>query len=187
MKINKIGIIGLGYVGLPLAVEFSKKYSVVGFDIIQSRIDALEKGYDKTLELTEEKLNEAIKNNIKFTTQIDELKDCNIYIITVPTPLDEYKKPDLTPLIKASETVGKVLKNNDIVIYESTVYPGATEEDCVPILEKISGLDYISTEILKNNSKFKIQDSKLTQKGFYCGYSPERINPGDKEHTVDKI
>ncbi len=167
MKNKKIAVIGLGYVGLPLAVEFSKKYSVVGFDIIQSRIDALGKGYDKTLELTEEKLNEAIKNNIKFTTQIDEIKDCNIYIVTVPTPLDEHRKPDLTPLIKASETVGKVLKMDDIVIYESTVYPGATEEDCVPVLEQISGLKF--------------------NEDFFCGYSPERINPGDKEHTVDKI
>ncbi len=163
----KLSVIGLGYVGLPLAVEFAKKYKVIGLDIYQSRIDELNSAFDRTLELNEEQLNEALENEIKFTTSLEEIKDCNIFIITVPTPIDKNKRPDLTPLIKASETVGKVLKKDDIVIYESTVYPGATEEDCVPILEKISGLKY--------------------NKDFFCGYSPERINPGDKEHTVSKI
>lgn len=164
---NKICIIGLGYVGLPLAHAFSSKYEVVGFDISKWRIDELSSGYDRTLELSSEQVNEAIKNGMKFTLDTNDIKDCNIYIVTVPTPIDKNKRPDLTPLIKASETVGKVLKPNDIVIYESTVYPGATEEDCVPILEKFSNL------------KFNID--------FFCGYSPERINPGDKEHTVTKI
>ena len=164
---NKICVIGLGYVGLPLAHAFSKKYEVVGFDISKWRIDELSSGYDRTLELSSEQVNEAIKNGMKFTLDINDIKDCNIYIVTVPTPIDKNKRPDLTPLIKASETVGKVLKKGDIVIYESTVYPGATEEDCVPVLEKFSNL------------KFNID--------FFCGYSPERINPGDKEHTVTKI
>ena len=164
---KKICVIGLGYVGLPLATAFSSKYEVVGLDIYQERIDELNKAYDRTLELDEKQLLKAINNGIKFTCDIKEIKDCNIYIVTVPTPIDNNKRPDLTPLIKASETVGKVLKKDDIVIYESTVYPGATEEDCVPILEKESGLKF--------------------NKDFYCGYSPERINPGDKEHTVTKI
>lgn len=164
---QKICIIGLGYVGLPLAHAFSEKYPVVGFDISQWRIDELCNGYDRTLELNEEQLENALKNGIQFTLNVDDIRDCNIYIVTVPTPIDKHKKPDLTPLIKASETIGKVLKKDDIVIYESTVYPGATEEDCVPILEKFSDL------------KFNTD--------FYCGYSPERINPGDKEHTVTKI
>ncbi|WP_041960244.1 Vi polysaccharide biosynthesis UDP-N-acetylglucosamine C-6 dehydrogenase TviB [Sulfurospirillum arsenophilum] len=164
---DKIAVIGLGYVGLPLAVEFAKKYSVVGFDIFQTRIDELKRGYDRTLELTEAEVKEAIAHNMEFTTNLETLRACNIFIVTVPTPIDKNKRPDLTPLIKASETVGKVLKKNDIVIYESTVYPGATEDDCVPILEKFSGL------------KFNID--------FFCGYSPERINPGDKTHTVTKI
>jgi len=164
---NKICVIGLGYVGLPLAHAFSSKYEVVGFDISKWRIDELSSGYDRTLELSENQVNEAIKNGIKFTLNTDDIKDCNIYIVTVPTPIDKNKRPDLTPLIKASETVGKVLKKDDIVIYESTVYPGATEEDCVPVLEKFSNL------------KFNVD--------FFCGYSPERINPGDKEHTVTKI
>ncbi len=168
MNKNKIiCIVGLGYVGLPLAHAFSSKYNVVGFDISQLRIDELSNGYDRTLELSESQVNEAINNGMKFTLDINDIKDCNIYIVTVPTPIDKNKRPDLTPLIKASETVGKVLKPNDIVIYESTVYPGATEEDCVPVLEKFSGL------------KFNVD--------FFCGYSPERINPGDKEHTVTKI
>ncbi|QKJ28033.1 polysaccharide biosynthesis protein, nucleotide sugar dehydrogenase, TviB family [Aliarcobacter cibarius] len=166
MKI-KICVIGLGYVGLPLAHAFSEKYEVVGFDISKWRIDELSSGYDRTLELNETQVNEAIKNGMKFTLDINDIKECNIYIVTVPTPIDKNKRPDLTPLIKASETVGKVLKQNDIVIYESTVYPGATEEDCVPILEKFSTLTF--------------------NKDFFCGYSPERINPGDKEHTVTKI
>lgn len=164
---SKICVIGLGYVGLPLAHAFSAKYEVVGFDISKWRIDELSTGYDRTLELTENQVKEAIKNGMKFSLDINEIKDCNIYIVTVPTPIDKNKRPDLTPLIKASETVGKVLKKDDIVIYESTVYPGATEEDCVPVLEKFSNL------------KFNVD--------FFCGYSPERINPGDKEHTVTKI
>jgi len=164
---SKLAIIGLGYVGLPLAHAFSFKYSVVGFDIAQWRIDELRNGIDRTLELSETQVNEAIKNGMQFTNILDEIADCNIYIVTVPTPIDKHKKPDLTPLLKASESIGKVLKKDDIVIYESTVYPGATEEDCVPILEKVSGLKF--------------------NEDFFCGYSPERINPGDKEHTVTKI
>jgi UDP-N-acetyl-D-glucosamine/UDP-N-acetyl-D-galactosamine dehydrogenase len=167
VKNSKICVIGLGYVGLPLAHAFSEKYEVVGFDISQWRIDELSSGYDRTLELNETQVKEAIKNGMKFSLDINDIKDCNIYIVTVPTPIDKNKRPDLTPLIKASETIGKVLKKDDIVIYESTVYPGATEEDCVPVLEKFS------------NMKFNVD--------FFCGYSPERINPGDKEHTVTKI
>ncbi|NPA81100.1 MAG: Vi polysaccharide biosynthesis UDP-N-acetylglucosamine C-6 dehydrogenase TviB [Epsilonproteobacteria bacterium] len=162
---KKLAIIGLGYVGLPLAVEFGKKFDTVGFDINEERIKELKEGYDRTLEVDSENLKSARK--LSFTTNIDDIKDANIYIVTVPTPIDSFKRPDLTPLIKASETVGKVLKKGDIVIYESTVYPGATEEDCVPVLEKFSGLKF--------------------NKDFFCGYSPERINPGDKEHTVTKI
>jgi UDP-N-acetyl-D-galactosamine dehydrogenase len=164
---SKIAIIGLGYVGLPLAHAFSAKYEVVGFDIAKWRIDELTNGHDRTKELSDEQVNECLKNGMKFTLNVDDIKDCNIYVITVPTPIDKHKKPDLTPLIKASETVGRVLKKDDIVIYESTVYPGATEEDCVPVLEKFSGLKF--------------------NEDFFCGYSPERINPGDKEHTVTKI
>jgi UDP-N-acetyl-D-galactosamine dehydrogenase len=165
MNKYKIGIIGLGYVGLPLAVEFGKQYDTVGFDIDHKRIDELNSSYDRTLEVESEKLKEAVY--IKFSADINTLVDCNVFIITVPTPVDKYNKPDLTPLKKASETVGSVLKSGDIVVYESTVYPGATEEECVPVLEKKSGL------------KFNLD--------FYAGYSPERINPGDKEHTVSKI
>eukprot|EP01029_Cantina_marsupialis_P031711 TRINITY_DN9203_c0_g2_i2.p1 TRINITY_DN9203_c0_g2~~TRINITY_DN9203_c0_g2_i2.p1 ORF type:complete len:389 (+),score=48.66 TRINITY_DN9203_c0_g2_i2:820-1986(+) len=164
---SKIAVIGLGYVGLPLAHAFSFKYKVVGFDISDWRIDELRKGIDRTKELSTEQVNECLSNKMKFSLDVDDIKDCNIYIITVPTPIDKNKRPDLTPLIKASETVGKVLKRDDIVIYESTVYPGATEEDCVPILEKHSGLKF--------------------NEDFFCGYSPERINPGDKKHTVTKI
>jgi UDP-N-acetyl-D-galactosamine dehydrogenase len=165
---DKIAVIGLGYVGLPLAVEFAKAdYGVVGFDIAEWRVEELKKGSDRTLETSDEDLKCAIDKGIVFSTDVETLRDYNIYIVTVPTPIDRYKKPDLTPLLKASETVGKVLSDGDIVIYESTVYPGATEDDCVPILERESGLKYNS--------------------GFYCGYSPERINPGDKEHTVTKI
>ena len=163
----KIAIIGLGYVGLPLAHAFSFKYDIVGFDVAQWRIDELKNGTDRTLELNKAQVKEAISNNMQFTTSLDDIKDCNIYIVTVPTPIDKNKRPDLSPLIKASESVGSVLKKDDIVIYESTVYPGATEEDCVPILEKFSNLKF--------------------NKDFFCGYSPERINPGDKEHTVTKI
>jgi UDP-N-acetyl-D-glucosamine/UDP-N-acetyl-D-galactosamine dehydrogenase len=164
---KKICVIGLGYVGLPLAHAFSSKYEVIGFDISSWRIDELNSGYDRTLELDETQVQEALTNGMSFTMELEEIKSCNVFIVTVPTPIDKHKKPDLTPLIKASETVGKVLKKDDIVIYESTVYPGATEEDCVPVLEKTSGLQF--------------------NKDFFCGYSPERINPGDKEHTVTKI
>jgi UDP-N-acetyl-D-galactosamine dehydrogenase len=164
---NKIAVIGLGYVGLPLAHAFSKKYKVVGFDIAGWRIDELKAGYDRTLELSEFQVKEAIECGMEFSLDLEDIKECNIYIITVPTPIDNYKKPDLTPLIKSSQSVGKVLKQGDIVIYESTVYPGCTEEDCVPVLEKFSGLKF--------------------NEDFFCGYSPERINPGDKEHTVTKI
>ena len=162
---NKIAIIGLGYVGLPLAVEFGKKYPTTGFDINGPRIAALISGHDSTLEVDEAELKQATQLN--YTTDIEQLKSCNIYIVTVPTPIDSHKRPDLTPLEKASETVGKALSKGDIVIYESTVYPGATEEVCVPILERHSGLTF--------------------NKDFYCGYSPERINPGDKEHRVATI
>ena len=161
----KLGIIGLGYVGLPLAVEFGRKRSVIGFDINQKRIDELISGHDLTKEVTAEEL--AAAEYLSFTNQVKDLDRCNCYIITVPTPIDKNKKPDLDPLIKASESVGKVLKRNDLVIYESTVYPGATEEDCVPVLEKFSGLKF--------------------NQDFFCGYSPERINPGDKEHKLTKI
>ncbi|MFA7070705.1 MAG: nucleotide sugar dehydrogenase [Sulfurimonas sp.] len=164
---DKIAIIGLGYVGLPLAHAFSSKYEVVGFDIDKSRIDELEKAFDRTLELDENQMKEAIKNGMKFTMNSEDIKDSNIYIVTVPTPINLNNEPDLTPIIKSSETVAKVLRQNDIVIYESTVYPGVTEEVCVPILEEFSNLKF--------------------NQDFFCGYSPERINPGDKEHTVTKI
>lgn len=180
---HKIAVIGLGYVGLPLAHAFSEKYEVVGFDIAQWRIDELNSGVDRTLELNEDQVKEALANGMKFTNVLDEIADCNVYVVTVPTPIDKHKKPDLTPLIKASESIGKVLKKDDIVIYESTVYPGATEEECVPVLEKFSGLKYISSE---TQSQITNHESPETE-GFYCGYSPERINPGDKEHTVTKI
>jgi len=162
---NKIAIIGLGYVGLPLAVEFGKKYPTTGFDINGPRIAALILGHDSTLEVDEAELKQATQ--LSYTTDIEQLKSCNIFIVTVPTPIDSHKRPDLTPLEKASETVGKVLSKGDIVIYESTVYPGATEEVCVPILVQHSGLTF--------------------NKDFYCGYSPERINPGDKEHRLTTI
>lgn len=169
---DKIGIVGLGYVGLPLARLFATKYAVVGFDINQKRIDELNNGNDFTLEISKHLLESVLVNNTSektglfCTTNIDDLKQCNYYIVTVPTPVDKNNKPDLTPLYKSSETVGKLLKKGDIVIYESTVYPGLTEEECVPVLEKNSGL------------KYNID--------FFAGYSPERINPGDKEHTVEK-
>ena len=163
----KIAIIGLGYVGLPLAHAFSFKYEVVGFDVAQGRIDELKGGIDRTLELSDKQVKEAIANSMQFTNDLNGIADCNIYIVTVPTPIDKNKRPDLSPLIKASESVGSVLKKGDIVIYESTVYPGATEEECVPILEQFSNLKF--------------------NQDFFCGYSPERINPGDKEHTVTKI
>jgi len=161
----KLAVIGLGYVGLPLAVEFAKQRQVLGFDINQARIDALRAGHDSTLEVSDEEMREA--KGLRYSSDPQDLAACNVFIVTVPTPIDEHKRPDLTPLIKASETIGKVLKKGDIVIYESTVYPGATEEDCVPVLEKFSGLKF--------------------NEDFYAGYSPERINPGDKEHRVSTI
>jgi UDP-N-acetyl-D-glucosamine/UDP-N-acetyl-D-galactosamine dehydrogenase len=176
MEENKqyhLTVIGLGYVGLPLAVEFAKKYPVVGFDINKERIAELRSGNDHTLEISSDHLTSVLKKKLDNTPglwvshELEDLKISNVYIITVPTPVDKYNRPDLTPLVKASETVGKVLRKGDIVVYESTVYPGVTEDECVPILEKISGL------------KFNVD--------FFAGYSPERINPGDKEHTVTKI
>ncbi|SFC34898.1 UDP-N-acetyl-D-galactosamine dehydrogenase [Algibacter lectus] len=173
MNKDKIAVIGLGYVGLPLARLFATKFNVVGFDINQSRIEALSKGIDATLEVEEDVLKSVLKtsqndeNGLICSSNLDDIKDCNYYIITVPTPIDKNNRPDLTPLYKSSETVAKVLKKGDIVIYESTVYPGVTEDECVPVLEKISGLKF--------------------NQDFFAGYSPERINPGDKLHTVDKI
>lgn len=175
MKKYKIGVIGLGYVGLPLAVAFAEKYQTVGFDINKARIAELKNGTDSTLEIQDDYLqsvlitgsNSEIKKGFLPTFSMEDISDCNVYIITVPTPTDKNNRPVLTPLIKASETVGKVLKKGDIVIYESTVYPGVTEDECVPILENTSGL--------------------IFNKDFFVGYSPERINPGDKEHTVKKI
>jgi UDP-N-acetyl-D-glucosamine/UDP-N-acetyl-D-galactosamine dehydrogenase len=171
---NKIAIIGLGYVGLPLARLFATKYQVVGFDINQKRINELCSGTDSTLEVSDEVLQKVLINEFKnnenglwCSSTIENIADCNYYIVTVPTPVDKNNRPDLTPLYKASETVGKVLKKGDIVIYESTVYPGATEDECIPVLEKVSGLKF--------------------NKDFFAGYSPERINPGDKQHTVEKI
>jgi UDP-N-acetyl-D-galactosamine dehydrogenase len=164
----KIAVIGLGYVGLPLARLFSTKYPTVGFDINKSRIDELMQGHDSTLEVEDALLQEAISaHGFVCTNDLEKIRDCNFYVVTVPTPVDINNNPDLTPLYKASETVGKVIGRDDIVVYESTVYPGVTEDECIPIVEKLSGL--------KLNS------------GFYAGYSPERINPGDKEHTVEKI
>jgi UDP-N-acetyl-D-glucosamine/UDP-N-acetyl-D-galactosamine dehydrogenase len=162
---KKIALIGLGYVGLPLAVELGKKRTVVGFDINQTRINDLKNGNDLTLEITSEELKEA--THLSYTINLDDVKNCEIFIVTVPTPIDKHKRPDLTPLEKSSEAIGSILKKGDIVIYESTVYPGATEEFCVPILERQSGL------------VFNVD--------FFCGYSPERINPGDKEHRVTNI
>jgi UDP-N-acetyl-D-galactosamine dehydrogenase len=176
-----IGIIGMGYVGLPLAVEFGKIFPTVGFDINQKRIDGLKSGTDHTLECSPEQL--ASSMHVEFSTKHEEISTCDIYIITVPTPIDANKNPDLRPLIGASTTVGKVLKPGNLVIYESTVYPGCTEEDCVPILERESGLSFISADLCPPTSDL----SALEANGFYCGYSPERINPGDKEHTVTKI
>lgn len=171
MKINldfdktKIAVIGLGYVGLPLAVAFGNKWRVVGFDIDRGRISELESGIDRTMELSQEQMASA--SHLEYTSRKEDLEDCNVYIITVPTPIDSARKPDFDPLLKSSATIGSVLKKGDLVIYESTVYPGVTEEVCVPVLEKASGLKF--------------------NQDFYCGYSPERINPGDKERTVTKI
>ena len=161
----KIGIIGLGYVGLPLAVEFGKKYDTVGFDVKKARLESLHNAIDETLETSTEDLKSA--KFLRYSDNLDDLKDRDIFIVTVPTPVDQYNRPDLTPLYRASETVGKAMKPGAIVVYESTVYPGCTEEDCVPVLEKYSSLKF--------------------NQDFYCGYSPERINPGDKEHRLTKI
>ena len=173
MSTIKIAIIGLGYVGLPLARLFATKYPTIGFDINQTRIKELNSGQDKTLEVEDSVLQAVLSNKAEMetglfcTSNIEDIKDCNYYIVTVPTPVDSTNRPILTPLYKASETVGQVLKTGDVVVYESTVYPGVTEEECIPVLEKISGLTF--------------------NKDFFAGYSPERINPGDKEHTVEKI
>ena len=166
LKDKKICIIGLGYVGLPLAVAFAEKFKVIGYDTNKSRVQELEAGTDKTLEIDDILLH-SIRSNISYTSSIDDTRGCNVYIVTVPTPIDELNRPDLSPLIKASSSIGSVLKNQDIVIFESTVYPGVTRDICVPELEKSSGL--------------------IFNKDFFCGYSPERINPGDKERTVTKI
>ena len=164
----KICVIGLGYVGLPLARLFSTKFKTVGFDMNQARVDALMAGHDETLEVSDELLQDAISNHgFKCTTDLEEIRDCNVYVVAVPTPVDENHRPDLRPLWGASETVGKVISKGDIVIYESTVYPGVTEEECLPVVERVSGLKF--------------------NEDFFAGYSPERINPGDKEHTVEKI
>lgn len=168
MESIKICVIGLGYVGLPLARLFSTKFQTIGYDMNQSRVSALNEGHDATLEVDDCLLQEAIqKNGFRCTTDIEDIKECNFYVVAVPTPVDENNRPDLRPLWGASETVGKVISKGDIVVYESTVYPGVTEEECLPVVEKVSGL------------KFNVD--------FYAGYSPERINPGDKEHTVEKI
>lgn len=168
MQTTKICVIGLGYVGLPLARLFSTKYETIGFDMNKSRVDALNAGHDATLEVSDELLQDAINNHgFKCTTSLDDIKKCNFYVVAVPTPVDENNRPDLRPLWGASDTIGRVISKGDIVVYESTVYPGVTEEECIPVVEKVSGL------------KFNVD--------FFAGYSPERINPGDKEHTVEKI
>lgn len=168
MKETKIGVIGLGYVGLPLARLFSTKFKTVGFDMNRDRVDALMSGHDTTLEVADDLLQDAIRNHgFRCTAKIEELCDCNFYVVAVPTPVDVNNRPDLEPLLKASETVGKVISKGDVVVYESTVYPGVTEEECLPVVERVSGL------------KFNVD--------FFAGYSPERINPGDKLHTVEKI
>ncbi|SHF10743.1 UDP-N-acetyl-D-galactosamine dehydrogenase [Bacteroides faecichinchillae] len=167
MEEVKIAVIGLGYVGLPLARLFSTRYKTIGFDMNQSRVNTLMSGHDATLEVEDQMLQDAISKGFKCTTNINEIKDYNFYVVAVPTPIDENNRPDLRPLWGASETVGKVISKGDIVVYESTVYPGVTEEECLPVIEKVSGLKY--------------------NKDFFAGYSPERINPGDKEHTVEKI
>ena len=168
MKQTKIGVIGQGYVGLPLARLFSTKFKTIGFDVNQARVDALMSGHDATLEVSDDLLLDAIQNHgFQCTTSLDAIRDCNLYVVAVPTPVDVNNRPDLEPLLKASETVGKVISKGDVVVYESTVYPGVTEEECLPVVERVSGL------------KFNVD--------FFAGYSPERINPGDKLHTVEKI
>ncbi|HHU25961.1 MAG TPA: nucleotide sugar dehydrogenase [Bacteroidales bacterium] len=163
----KIGVIGLGYVGLPLARLFSTKFETIGYDINLQRVDALMGGHDSTLEVSDELLQEALNKGFRCTTNLEDIRECNFYVVTVPTPIDENKVPDLRPLISASKSIGKIISKGDIVVYESTVYPGVTEEECVPIIESVSGLTF--------------------NQDFFAGYSPERINPGDKEHTVEKI
>ncbi|MBQ6046265.1 MAG: nucleotide sugar dehydrogenase [Bacteroidales bacterium] len=167
MKNIKIAVIGLGYVGLPLARLFSTKYPTVGFDMNQSRVDALNAGHDATLEVSDELLQSALANGFRCTADVNDIRDCNFYVVAVPTPVDDDRNPDLTPLYGASETVGKVIGKGDVVVYESTVYPGVTEDECIPVVERVSGL--------------------ICNQDFFCGYSPERINPGDKLHTVEKI
>ena len=168
MKETKIGVIGLGYVGLPLARLFSTKFETIGFDMNQARVDALMSGHDSTLEVTDDLLQDAIHNHgFRCTANLEELRECNFYVVAVPTPVDVNNRPDLEPLVKASETVGKVISKGDVVVYESTVYPGVTEEECLPVVERVSGLKF--------------------NEDFFAGYSPERINPGDKLHTVEKI
>ena len=175
MKDIKIAVIGLGYVGLPLARLFATKYAVVGFDVKKERVEELRRGEDSTLEVLPEVLKGVLRQSVPgkterglyFTCDVADMKECNYYVITVPTPVDKHNRPDLTPLMKASETVGQVIGGGDIVIYESTVYPGATEEECIPVIARTSGLVF--------------------NRDFFAGYSPERINPGDKEHTVEKI
>ncbi len=194
----KIAIIGLGYVGLPLAVEFGKRYDTVGFDVRAGRIDELRAGRDSTLEVDADEL--ATARRLRFSASLDDIRHCNVYIVTVPTPIDSAKRPDLTPLIKASEAIGSILKPGDVVIYESTVYPGCTEEICVPILERTSGLDYATstapalTEHRTPNAEHcpsapsaPTEHRKPKTENFSCGYSPERINPGDKQHRVTTI
>ena len=181
----RIGIIGLGYVGLPLAVEFGKKYRTMGFDVKQSRVDELNAGHDRTREVEPAEFTQA--RQLTCTADPEQLRACTVFIITVPTPIDRYKRPDLTPLLRASETVGKVLKPGDVVIYESTVYPGATEEDCVPVLEKHSGLEFISSASLSPSPLRGEGRGEGEATGFYCGYSPERVNPGDKQHRLTTI
>lgn len=161
----KLGVVGLGYVGLPLAVEFGKHYETIGFDINSARVSELRAGHDHTLEVEDEELTQAIR--LSYTDNLNDIASCNAYVVTVPTPVDKYNRPDLTPLIKASESLGKVIKKGDVVIYESTVYPGATEDDCIPVIERISGLKF--------------------NQDFFAGYSPERINPGGKEHRFTTI
>jgi len=195
---TKIAIIGLGYVGLPLAVEFGKRYDTVGFDIRASRVDELRTGRDSTLEVDADEL--AAARRLRFSASLDDIRHCSVYIVTVPTPIDSAKRPDLTPLIKASEAIGSILKPGDVVIYESTVYPGCTEEICVPILERTSGLDYATStapalaEHRTPNAEHRLsapsvplENRKPKTENFSCGYSPERINPGDKQHRVTTI
>lgn len=167
METTRICVVGLGYVGLPLARLFSTRYFTIGYDLNENRVQELNNGHDRTMEVPDELLKSALDNGFRCSSKIDDIKDCNIYIVAVPTPVDENNRPDLKPLWRASETVGKVISKGDIVIYESTVYPGVTEEECIPVIEKVSGLKY--------------------NVDFFAGYSPERINPGDKEHTVEKI